>query len=352
MNGPFPSDVWQHISVHLGPSATNIALLCKDLREVGQIGLFYHLQITGVQLRSGPIRGLRKTIAKRTLAFHNIASHNSRYYVRSIELVDWTSSHNDSEVSSLLPVRLAMHLSTYVPSKIWNYSESMFKLLAALPNLAHVSCTNIIFKTSTFHSVFVRSNALETVVLHNCGFPFDDTVLHSFKEVTVMVSETVRRIEAQTCAWAILNLISAQHCRRLRVEGPNMMLKDLVRGLVAKGEYPCLNSLELMIPTGCDEGNELSSLLSRCPTLHQITLLLDKPAAKVMQATLLPPSLRPSLRHVEIRLEPHSEVLRGIVEEALEQNFPDATHTVIAKSGQPLNRLQWEFDELFGDLDI
>jgi hypothetical protein len=203
-------------------------------------------------------------------------------------------------------------------------------MAATFPNLAHISCTNVRFKSSSFYLLLVRPKPVETVTLHNCTIPFDDTISHRFKEVTVTKTEFMDKIAAQNFAWAISNLISPRHCQKFRLEGPKSILNDLLGSLVEKGEYLYLNSLELMVPTGYDRG-ELDALLTQCPNLHRLNLELDAQAAQ-FQTSVLPSSLQRSLQHIEVRLPAHGYISKDRIKENLAREFPRASHVVVVNA--------------------
>jgi hypothetical protein len=140
-------------------------------------------------------------------------------------------------------------------------------MLAVLPNLACVQCTNVSFKSTWFQVAFAhRALPLDTLILHNCIIPFDTTESYRFRAVDVTAPQRMVGFGAQNYQYAIASLLEPTSLRELRLDMP-----DLLRGILgllnSKDKFMLLKKAELVVPPRVTASSwpELALFLARCP---------------------------------------------------------------------------------------
>jgi hypothetical protein len=122
-------------------------------------------------------------------------------------------------------------------------------MLAACPELTHVECTNIMFKTSSFQAAFARTAVMDTVILHNCTIPLDGSHPYRFKNVRVAGPPSLTGFAAENHRYAVASLLSPVHLLRLQLDMPDL-IQDLLSLLIAKDDFTSLRAVNLSVPPG------------------------------------------------------------------------------------------------------
>lgn len=141
-------------------------------------------------------------------------------------------------------------------------------MIADLPNLAHVQCTNILFKGATFQAITARKVPLESVILRNCTFQYDETVTYNVKDVHIISSNNLTGFAAENFVYAVSTLLVPSTLRRLQLETPDTVAEILALN-TAKPEFSVLESVELALSKECPP---LLEFFERCPSLRQVTM--------------------------------------------------------------------------------
>jgi hypothetical protein len=200
-------------------------------------------------------------------------------------------------------------------------------MLSALPNLCHVNFTDVLFKNTTFHAVFARKTLLESVVLRDCSFPFDDTFPYIIKELNVsLASMRLRGFAMQNYCYAISNMLEPEYLRELRLDIPDM-LRIFLPLFTSKATFVLLKVVELVIPSECPK---LAPFLECCPQLRRLVLYLSKPVFHSLLEDDTVITVCTTLRDVEIHnVAAH---LKKAAEERLCMLFPRTEHRCIYPS--------------------
>jgi hypothetical protein len=143
-------------------------------------------------------------------------------------------------------------------------------MLAACPDLTHVECTNILFKTSSFQAVFARKAVMDTVILRNCTIPLDESETYRVKNVQVTGPAGLSGFAAENHRYAVASLLIPEHLVRLCLDMPDL-LQDLLPLLISKGDFTSLKAADLSVPSGA-AWPELGAFSKKCPGLSQLTL--------------------------------------------------------------------------------
>jgi hypothetical protein len=154
-------------------------------------------------------------------------------------------------------------------------------MIEALPNLAHIECAHILFKTATFQAICARQVTLESVILRDCTFPLDETVTYNVKDVYVVAPAGLTGFAAENFNYAVASLLVPERLRCLRLTAPDM-LKDLLPLIASKAEFSNVETIELTFPSDT-EIHKLVPFLERCPALRRLTLYLDKPGSDIVK---------------------------------------------------------------------
>jgi hypothetical protein len=248
--GRVQTETFKNVLFHLSSDHSTlkaIALTCRSARELAQSILYRHLQFTGWKFNFAPTkkqRGMLRLVLERVVG---LRSSIVRPYIETVTLVDWTTGHPEPT--------------------IWEIGEKLFELLRELPNLTHAEARGVLFKSDHFMKL-AGGPSTRSITLHECTFPFDNTVPYKLQSVTLREPPGLKGTAVSSFAYAATGILLPEHLEKLTLEAPEA-LSQLLPQLVELAPFDRLTSLRLVVRPS----NALIRFLLRCPALQHAEII-------------------------------------------------------------------------------